>query len=217
MASENLHFTPLYINNDELTPHSGDKTVWVVMRSRKEKAAADDGSAGNKASGAKRLYGYERIQNMVPAFFMPMKESVTTKGGRRIKRTAPAIPDIFFVKDTIEHLDTIVKRGIGVEYLFVKGHPYRQPVIIRDSEMENFIAATTASQRVTFHTAGSDTLSRLIGRRVRIPHADGFIEGELLTVRGSRYRRLRVSLPASSIVAYIDLTLSPDTIVETMV
>lgn len=161
-----------------LTPDSGEKTVWVVMRSRKEKATVDDGKTGNRPSGAMRLYGYERIQNMVPAFFMPMKESVTTKGGRRIKRTAPAIPDIFFVKDTIEHLDTIVKRGIGVEYLFVKGLPYRQPVIIRDSEMENFIAATTASQRVTFHTAGSDTLTRLIGRRVRIPHADTFIEGE---------------------------------------
>ena len=211
MATENLHFTPLYINNGQLHHNDGEKNVWVVMRSRKEKTALT-----SEVRAANRRYGYEHIQEMVSEFFMPMKESVTIKGGRRIKRTAPAIPDIFFVKDTIGHLDTIVKRGIGVEYLFVKGLPYRQPVVIRDSEMENFIAATTASQRVTFHTAGSDTLSRLIGRRVRIPHADGFIEGELLTIRGSRYRRLRVALPASSIVAYIDLHLSPDTIVESM-
>jgi len=216
MATVNLHFTPLYIHNEQLRQPDGEKNVWVVMRSRKEKTAAGKRSSGSAVRNGARRYGYEHIQEMVPEFFMPMKESVTVTGGRRIRKVTPAIPDIFFVNDTIGHLDAIVKSDIGVEYLYVKGQPYRHPVVIRDSEMQNFIAATAASQRVTFHTAGSDTLSHLIGRRVRIAHADGFIEGELLTIRGSRYRRLRVSLPASSIVAYIDLRLSPDTIVESM-
>lgn len=81
--------------------------------------------------------------------------------------------------------------------------------------MENFIAATTSNQRVTFRTAADDNLSHIIGRRVRIPHNDTVIEGELLTVRGSRYRRLRVRL-RDCLVAYIDLTLPPTTIIEVL-
>lgn len=218
MATENLHFAPLYIQNNHLSTSVAEPMVWVVMRSRKEKVTADlpENSEAPRSTGRRqtRHYGYELIQRKVPAFFMPMKERVTTRGGRRTRTVTPAIPDIFFVNDTLTHIDTLVRQGNGVEYLYIKGHPYRQPVIIRDSEMANFIAATTANQRVTFHTADSDNLSHLIGRRVRITHDGTTVEGELLTVRGSRTRRLRVSLPASSIVAYIDLTLPPTSLVE---
>lgn len=174
---------------------------------------------GRRATArSNKAYGYEIAQNIVPAFFMPMKERVISRGGRQQRTVSPAIPDIFFVKDTLSHLNTIVNAGLGIEYLYVKGQPYRQPVVIRDSEMENFIAAATSSQRVTFHTAADDNLSHLIGRRVRIT-ADGTpIEGELLTVRGSRTRRLRVSLPASltTLTAYIDLTLPPGALIESL-
>lgn len=217
MATENLHFTPTYIQNPHLSTDNTEPKVWVVMRSRKEKVNATPGTTAKlsmRAQRSSRLYGYELIQNIVPAFFMPMKERITTRGGRRIRTVTPAIPDIFFVNDTLSHLNRLVNQDKGVEYLYIKGLPYRQPVIIRDSEMDNFIAATTADQRVTFHSADSDNLSHLIGRRVRITHNGTTIEGELLTVRGSRTRRLRVSLPASSIVAYIDLTLPPTSLVE---
>lgn len=208
MATENLHFTPLYIQNPEIRPADGETAVWVVMRSKKEKISISIPSADTRRAMTERLYGYELIQQRVHEFFMPMKESVTVKAGRHIKKVSPAIPDIFFVNDTISNIDALVRQNIGVEYLYIKGMPYRQPVIIRDSEMENFIAATTSNQRVTFRTAGDDNLSHTIGRRVRIPHNDTVIEGELLTVRGSRYRRLRVRL-RDCLVAYIDLTLPP--------
>lgn len=217
MATENLHFTPLYIQNSpELadTDDNGQDRVWVVMRSRKEKTSLQRQSDTSEKPVTQRLYGYEIVQDMVRKFFMPMKESVIVRAGKRIRKISPAIPDIFFVNDTISHIDEIVRRNIGVEYLYIKGHPYRQPVVIRDEEMDNFIAATTASQRVTYHTASDDNLARIIGRHVRIPHNDGWIEGELLTVRGSRYRRLRVSL-RDCLVAYIDLTLPPTTLIET--
>lgn len=213
MATENLHFTPLYIQNPEIRPADGETAVWVVMRSKKEKVSISIPSADTGRAMTERLYGYELVQQRVHEFFMPMKESVTVKAGRHIKKVSPAIPDIFFVNDTISHIDALVRQNIGVEYLYIKGMPYRQPVIIRDSEMANFIAATTSSQRVTFRTAGDDNLSHIIGRRVRIPHNDTVIEGELLTVRGSRYRRLRVRL-RDCLVAYIDLTLPPTSIIE---
>lgn len=219
MATENLHFAPLYIQNDpvaEDTGDTGEARVWVVMRSRKDKTVVERHDPLSHKTISERLYGHEIVRGLVHKFFMPMKESVTVRGGKRVKRVSPAIPDIFFVNDTISRIDEIVRKNIGVEYLYVKGLPYRQPVVIRDEEMDNFIAATTSSQRVTFHSAGDDTLSRIVGRRVRIPHNDSYIEGELLTVRGSRYRRLRVSLPASSIVAYIDLHLPPTTLIETL-
>lgn len=215
MATENLHFTPLYIQNPEIRPADGETAVWVVMRSKKEKISISIPSADTRRAMTERLYGYELIQQRVHEFFMPMKESVTVKAGRHIKKVSPAIPDIFFVNDTISNIDALVRQNIGVEYLYIKGMPYRQPVIIRDSEMENFIAATTSNQRVTFRTAGDDNLSHTIGRRVRIPHNDTVIEGELLTVRGSRYRRLRVRL-RDCLVAYIDLTLPPTTLIEVL-
>lgn len=261
MATENLHYEPLYVKNAELDGvEETEPCVWVVMRSRKEKVAVSVPVDGQSKAKTERLYGYERVQGLVPEFFMPMKERVTARAGRRIKTLSPAIPDIFFVKDTISHLDRLVGADNGIEYLYVKGRPYRQPVVIRNSEMDNFIAATTARQQVVFHTAGDDNLSHLIGRKVRITipnnptngrtqatKSDGaksrdnsakgnptqaltparntysnskveptIIEGELLTVRGSRTRRLRVSLPSSltTLIAYIDLTLPPDAVVE---
>lgn len=263
MATENLHYEPLYVKNAELDcVDDTEPRVWVVMRSRKEKVAVSVPVDGQSKTKTERLYGYERVQSLVPEFFMPMKERVTTRAGRQIKTLSPAIPDIFFVNDTIAHLDRLVSADNGIEYLYVKGRPYRQPVVIRDGEMNNFIAATTAKQRVVFHTAGDDNLSHLIGRKVRITipvnpingktqasKSDGaklkdnsakctptqapaparntysysnveptIIEGELLTVRGSRTRRLRVSLPSSltTLIAYIDLTLPPDALIETL-
>lgn len=192
MATENLHFAPLYQRNETLRP-CDEEAVWVVMRSKRG--------------------GYHEAQDKVYEFFMPMKESVTTRGGQRVKRVVPAIPDVFFVKDSIARLEVLVQKNKGVEFLYIKGLPYRQPVVIRDSEMDNFIAATKSSQRMTFYTAGDDALARIVGRRVRIPHNGSVIEGELITIRGSRYRRLRVRLH-DCIVAYIDLTLPPTTIVE---
>ncbi|MDE6345163.1 MAG: hypothetical protein K2L55_00665 [Muribaculaceae bacterium] len=215
MATENLHFSPLYIQNAPTGNDDGEKTVWVVMRSRKEKVSVTQPSRGATAAKAERLYGYELAQGMVRRFFMPMKESVTVKCGRQVRKISPAIPDIFFVNDTRSRIDSIVRRDIGVEYLYIKGLPYRQPVIIRDAEMANFIAATTSEQKMTFHSAGDDNLAHIVGRRVRIPHNDSWIEGELLTVRGSRYRRLRVRLQ-DCLVAYIDLTLPPTAIIETL-
>ena len=192
MATENLHFAPLYQRNETLRP-CDEEAVWVVMRSKRG--------------------GYHEAQDKVYEFFMPMKESVTMRGGQRVKRVVPAIPDVFFVKDSIARLEALVQKNKGVEFLYIKGLPYRQPVVIRDSEMDNFIAATKSSQRMTFYTAGDDALARIVGRRVRIPHNGSVIEGELITIRGSRYRRLRVRLH-DCIVAYIDLTLPPTTIVE---
>lgn len=215
MTTENLHFTPLYIRNNDISGSDGEESVWVVMRSKKEKVSIKRPLSDGQKTVVDRLYGYQIIQDKVHEFFMPMKESVTVKAGQRIKKISPAIPDIFFVKDTLGNIDASVKANIGVEYLYIKGLPYRQPVIIRNSEMENFIAATTSDQKVTFHSAGDDNLSRIVGRRVRIPHNDSWIEGELLTIRGSRYRRLRVRLQ-DCLVAYIDLTLPPSSIIETL-
>lgn len=215
MATENLHFTPLYIKNTDIYPSDGEPTAWIVMRSKKEKVNVTRPGDGKLSGRTERMYGYELAQEMVREFFMPMKESVTVKAGHRVKKISPAIPDIFFVNDTRSRIDSIVRRDIGVEYLYIKGLPYRQPVIIRDAEMANFIAATTSEQKMTFHSAGDDNLAHIVGRRVRIPHNDSWIEGELLTVRGSRYRRLRVRLQ-DCLVAYIDLTLPPTTIIETI-
>lgn len=192
VATENLHFAPLYQRNETIQPGE-DEVVWVVMRSKRG--------------------GYHEALDKVYEFFMPMKESIVTRGGQRVKRVTPAIPDVFFAKDSIAHLEELVHKNQGIEFLYIKGLPYRQPVVIRDSEMDNFIAATKSNQRVTFCTAGDDTLARIVGRRVRISHSGSEIEGELITVRGSRYRRLRVRLH-DCIVAYLDLTLTPTTIVE---
>lgn len=192
MATENLHFAPLYQRNETMQP-CVEEAVWVVMRSKRG--------------------GYREVQDQVYEFFMPMKERITTQGGQRVKRVVPAIPDVFFVKDSIARLEALVQRNTGVEFLYIKGLPYRQPVVIRDSEMDNFIAATKSNQRVTFYTAGDDAMARIVGRRVRISHNNSDIEGELITVRGSRYRRLRVRLH-DCIVAYIDLTLPPTSIIE---
>ena len=78
---------------------------------------------------------------------------------------------------------------------------------VRDTEMERFIRAVSLSENPVYYLP-SELTPDMIGRRVRIIGGpmDGY-EGSLLKMRGSRRRRLLVTLDSLLTLA---VEISPD-------
>lgn len=126
--------------------------------------------------------------------FTPLQWKVTLIKGHRFRRHVAVIPDLVFVKGSRETLDTIVAKDPLLQYRFVKNCGGR-PMTVRETEMQLFIKAVNSNSKVKYYTP--DELSSLHkGKKVRIISGPlhGF-EGTLLSVRGSKVRRLFVEIP----------------------
>ena len=71
----------------------------------------------------------------------------------------------------------------------------KNPMTVADADMERFIHAVSVSKNPKYYLPGELTPS-MCGRHIRIVGGplDGY-EGKLLTVRGSKTKRLLVELP----------------------
>ena len=149
-----------------------------------------------KRSNAK-LPAYKQLQDQGITIFTPMHWRLRTKGNRQVREKVPFIQDLLFVHETREKLDTIVRKTPTLQFRFQKGRPYCEPMCIPDKEMNTFIHAVSDESVGTPRYYLPEELSpEMCNRRVRIVggHLDGY-EGRLLTMRGSRVKRLLVELP----------------------
>ena len=71
------------------------KLFWFVMRDLK------------RANTKHPAYRYFQEKNM--EVFTPTKWKLTVKGGKRIAKEVPCVPDLLFVHDTRENVDPIVE------------------------------------------------------------------------------------------------------------
>lgn len=160
----------------------GEKRVcWFVMRDLKRANA--------------KLPAYKLLADNHFEVFTPMKELLRVRGGKRVRERVPFMQDLLFVHDTREAIDPILKKVPTIQYRFQKGGGYRNPMTVADADMERFIRAVTASENPKYYLPGELT-SAMYGRKIRI--VDGPLagyEGKLLTVRGSKTKRLLVELP----------------------
>lgn len=126
--------------------------------------------------------------------FTPMTRRVFVEKGCRVSREVPFMQDLLFVHETRERLDVVVERMANLQYRFARGG-YRVPVTVPEADMERFIRAVSAHAFPRYYRPGEITPG-MLGRHVRIVggHLDGY-EGRLLSVRGSKRRRLLVELP----------------------
>lgn len=127
--------------------------------------------------------------------FIPMRWCLTQKKGQKIREQVPFIQDLLFVRSTREVLDPIVERTRTLQYRYVKGGGYCQPLVVKDDDMDRFIAAVTASHAPEYYLP-SEITPGMIGKRVRIIGGplNGH-EGNLLSVRGLHKKKLLVDLP----------------------
>ena len=153
---------------------------WYVMRDLKR-------------ANAKRP-AYLQLQDEGFEVFTPMKWRLSVSGGRNVRQEVPFIPDLLFVHASREVLDPAVERTSTLQYRFVRGG-FREPMTVRDADMERFIYAVRAAESPVFYVPDELT-PQMCGKKVRMVggNLDGY-EGRLLAVRGSRVKRILIELP----------------------
>lgn len=145
-------------------------TKWFVMRDLKRSNA--------------KLPAYKMLEQKHIEVFTPMKKVPVTKNGKRTYRDVPFIQDLLFVHSTIEELDFIIKKNPTLQFRYVKGKKYQDPMVVPDMEMEKFIQAIQASESLRYYKSDELTAS-MYGRKVRI------IGGPLNHYEGHLLKRVR--------------------------
>ncbi|MDD7454638.1 MAG: UpxY family transcription antiterminator [Bacteroidales bacterium] len=133
--------------------------------------------------------------------FTPMKIETRNVGGKRVRMVLPYINDMLFVHSQKNVLDEIIAKTPTLQYRYVTGRKYCEPLTIRDEDMEKFITAVKYLDKPRYYLPQEIT-SGMRGRRIRI--IDGPMvgyEGQLLSVKGSRKKRLIVEIPSCIAVA----------------
>lgn len=165
-----------------MTVSEGEKRIcWFVMRDLKRANA--------------KLPAYKQLADEHFEVFTPMKEQLSVRGGKRVREKVPFIQNLLFVHDTREAIDPFVEKYPTIQYRFRKGGGYKNPMTVADADMERFIHAVNVSENPKYYLPGELTPA-MCGRNIRIVGGplDGY-EGKLLTVRGSKTKRLLVELP----------------------
>ena len=153
-----------------------DKELWYVMRDLKRPNAKHP--------------AYKQLEELGFQVFIPMKWFLSVKQGKRVREKRPFIQDLLFVHTTCGKLDPIIKATPTLQYRYARGGTFQNPMTVRETDMERFIRAVHASDYLP-----GELTQAMYGRSIRIVGGslDGY-EGKLLTVRGSRVKRLLVEL-----------------------
>lgn len=163
------------------SPLNNPKEVrWFVLRDLKR---------ANSKQPAYKLFEEKNVE-----YFTPMKSKLVVVKGKQVRKEVPCIPDLLFVHDSREVLDPIIDEVPTVQYRWVR-NKYREPMVVSDAEMERFIHAVSVSGIPKYYLPEEITPA-MLNRKIRIVGGplDGY-EGTLLTLRGSKVKRLLVEIP----------------------
>lgn len=145
------------------------------------------------------LPAYKQLSELGMEVFTPMATCIFNRRGKRIRAEVPVMHDLLFVNETRKNLDPIVAKTPTLQYRFKKGGKQGEPIVVPDDDMSRFITAVKSTDSPKFYSA--DEISSLMcGRTIRMVGGilNGY-EGKLQTVRGSKTKRLIVTL--SSLMA----------------
>lgn len=145
------------------------------------------------------LPAYKQLSELGMEVFTPMATCIFNRRGKRIRAEVPVMPDLLFVNETRQNLDPIVAKTPTLQYRFKKGGKQGEPIIVPNEDMERFISMIQSTDNPKFYSADEIT-SLMCGRTIRMVGGilNGY-EGKLQTVRGSKTKRLIVTL--SSLMA----------------
>ena len=162
------------------TPEISEAPRWYVLRDLKRANA--------------REHAYQLFLEQQMEVFTPMKWQLRTVKGKHIRQEVPYMPDLLFVYATREQIDPLVERHSTLQYRWLR-NKFREPMTVPDADMNRFIQAIRATQSPKYFLPEEIT-SSMLGRPIRMigGSLDGY-EGTLLTIRGSKVKRLLVELP----------------------
>ncbi|MDD3038776.1 UpxY family transcription antiterminator [Bacteroides sp.] len=157
------------------------RICWYVMRDLKRT---------NAKKPAYKQFNEKHIE-----VFTPMKWCLKDNNGKQVREKVPFIQDLLFVHDSREVIDPIVQKIPTIQYRYCKGGEYRKPMIVNETDMERFIQAVNASDNPKYYLTEEIT-PEMCRHKIRIISGklNGY-EGFLLSVRGSKVKRLLVQLP----------------------
>jgi len=153
---------------------------WFVMRDLKRPNAKQP--------------AYRMLEKGNIEVFTPMKWHIALKKGKKIREEVPFIQDLLFVHDKRDSLDPIVEKTPTLQYRWLR-NTWREPMTVPDTDMERFIRAVSATDSPVYYLPEEITPA-MYGKKIRIMGGplNGY-EGNLITTRGSRIKRLLVELP----------------------
>lgn len=154
--------------------------IWFVMRDLKRSNAI--------------LPAYKLLQELGVTYYTPMHWKIIARGARKQREYVPFIQDLLFVYESRRNLDAIVSKTPTLQYRFVKGGAYREAMVVSEKEMNRFMHAVGSVGNPRYYLP-SEITPDMCKRRIRIVggNLDGY-EGKLLSVRGSRVKRILVEL-----------------------
>ncbi len=160
---------------------------WFVMRDLKRPNA--------------NLPAYKELSQKNFQVFTPMKWHLKSVHGRRVREEVPFVQDLLFVFDTKERIEKEVDMIPTLQFRFGRGLGYRQPMTVRNEDMDRFINAVRSNDEPLYFLP-SELTPDMCGRTVRIVGGvlDGFT-GKLLKIKGARQKRILVELPGQLTVA----------------
>lgn len=164
----------------EAADASVSRAQWFVMR---------DLTRPNAKLPAYRLLAKSGIE-----CFTPMVPKLFVRHGRQEQEEVPFIHDLLFVHAVREVLDPMVAKVATLQYRYLR-KPWREPMTVREGEMNRFIQAVRSVETPRYYRPDEIT-PEMYRRKIRIlgGELEGY-EGYLLSVRGSKVRRLLVELP----------------------
>lgn len=157
------------------------ETRWYVLRDLK------------RPNAVRRAWEILRDEKKIEVF-TPKKWVLATANGVRKPKEVAVIPDLLFVHDTRDTLDPIIDDTETLQYRFRKYGAQNEPLVVPDIDMERFIYAVSTSECPKYYLPEEIT-PQMYSRKIRIVGGplDGY-EGNLLTMRGSKTKRLLVEL-----------------------
>ena len=137
---------------------------------------------------------YRMLAGLGFEVYTPMTRRLTVKAGRRNWKEVPYMQDLLFVHAAREALDPVVAKTPTLQYRFLR-KTFREPMTVPHEEMERFMQAVKSSSAPRYYRP-EELTPAMDGRTVRIIGGPlNGCEGALLSLRGSRYKRILVELP----------------------
>lgn len=127
-----------------------------------------------------------------------MITQIIKRGSQKIRQRVPVIPDLLFAHAEKPALDPIILRTSTLQYRYAPGQNFHNPMTVRHEDMERFITAVeNVDENAVRYLTPEELTRHNIGSMIRIADGgplDGY-EGRLLSIRGSKKRRLLIELP----------------------
>jgi transcription antitermination factor NusG len=172
--------------------YTHENAVWYAMR-----------AIFHKEMEVKKLLDKENIEN-----FIPMRYSLATKNGRKVRVLIPAVTNLIFVHATPIALKEVKKKNGYLQYIVNSRN--KEKIIVPDEQMKRFIlVASSCSEKLIYLkpeevNLKEGTLVRIIGG------AFNGVEGLFVKIKGVRSRRVVVHIREVTAVATAEIT--PDLI-----